>query len=150
MTAHRNWPPQSLPVTIHASAVSVGGQGLLLHGPAGSGKSSFALQMMAFGAALISDDLVTLDAQGGGIMLKRPETAPDDCGIEARGLGILRADWTDAAPLSLIVDMGTGETARLPEPQYLQLASTRIRVLNKVDNPAFPAMVLQYFRQPER
>lgn len=46
--------------TIHASAVSLAGRGLLILGASGTGKSGLALEMMSRGAVLIADDRVRL------------------------------------------------------------------------------------------
>lgn len=93
----------------HATAVAVDAKGILILGPSGCGKSSLALALMAFGAELISDDGVWLDA----MQLQRPVTAP--AMIEARGVGLLNAGPMRAtAPLFLVVDLSRAEPDRLP------------------------------------
>lgn len=96
----------------HASCVAVEGRGLLILGPSGSGKSSLALQMMALGAQLVSDDQVDLNSEEGALSA----TAPDRLKgmIEARGIGILGADPIDTARIVLAVDLAEGEPDRLP------------------------------------
>lgn len=96
----------------HASCVAVEGKGLLILGPSGSGKSSLALEMMALGAKLVSDDQVDLRGEGGALYA----TAPDRLRgmIEARGIGILGADPSDGARIVLAVDLAEGEPDRLP------------------------------------
>ena len=49
---------------LNATAVAVDGQGLLLLGAPGTGKSTLAIAMMALGAVLISDDGVWLQSGG--------------------------------------------------------------------------------------
>jgi HPr kinase/phosphorylase len=92
--------------------VAVEGRGLLILGPSGSGKSSLALQMMALGAQLVSDDQVDLNSEEGALSA----TAPDRLKgmIEARGIGILGADPIDTARIVLAVDLAEGEPDRLP------------------------------------
>jgi HPr kinase/phosphorylase len=92
--------------------VAVEGKGLLILGPSGSGKSSLALEMMALGAKLVSDDQVDLCGEGGALYA----TAPDRLRgmIEARGIGILGADPTDTARIVLAVDLAEREPDRLP------------------------------------
>ncbi len=108
-----------LPQVIHASAVAVAGRGLLILGPSGSGKSALALQMIGQGAQLIADDRTRLERAGDTVMLSCP---PELAGlIEARGIGILRAPPAPAAPLGLVVDLGTPESARFPEPGKVDL-----------------------------
>jgi HPr kinase/phosphorylase len=148
MTPPTLWPPEALPATLHATAVSVAGRGVLIRGPAGCGKSSLALQLMALGAGLISDDLVTLIAHDAEVELARPPGVPDAVRIEARGIGPLRVAAAAPVLCNLIVDMGTVEADRLPPPRSVRLGEADIPTLRKVDNPAFPAMVLHYLMQP--
>lgn len=51
-------------LVLHASAVDVGGRGVVVCGPAGAGKSSVAAALVAGGAALLSDDVVGLTLTG--------------------------------------------------------------------------------------
>ncbi|MFM5886059.1 MAG: HPr kinase/phosphorylase, partial [Novosphingobium sp.] len=48
-----------------ATAVAIGGRGVLIEGAPGSGKSSLALALIDRGAALIGDDGVALAAVNG-------------------------------------------------------------------------------------
>ena len=68
--------------TVHASAVALDDSGLLIIGPAGSGKSSLAIEMIAMGAELIGDDMVALSAKGGEIFAAAASGARGQ--IEAR------------------------------------------------------------------
>ena len=45
---------------LHATCVAIGGRGLLLLGPSGSGKSDLALRLIDRGAMLVSDDGVAI------------------------------------------------------------------------------------------
>ena len=54
---------------LHGTAVSIDGCGLLILGPSGAGKSSLAIDMLALGAQLISDDRVWLRASPTGLRL---------------------------------------------------------------------------------
>lgn len=134
----------TLPTSCHGTAVAFEGQGVLILGPAGSGKSSLALQLMALGAGLIADDLTWVERRGDAIQLNRPPTAPKTAQIEARGFAVLDAAPAPPANLTLIIDMGRTETRRLPDPQMREIGGVAIRAIHKVDNPAFPAMVMQY------
>lgn len=100
------------PATLHASCVALDGQGLLILGPSGSGKSALALQLMALGARLVADDRCRVFAQDGRLHAACP---PEIAGlVEARGIGLLRADALAETPLVLAVDLGRTETERLP------------------------------------
>lgn len=111
-------------MTIHASAVEVAGKGLLILGPSGSGKSSLALQMMALGARLIADDRVVLTRDGDAIIADCP---PRIAGlIEARGIGLRRAEPAGRSRVALAVDLGEDEPDRLPPPRFTTLHGVRI------------------------
>lgn len=93
----------------HATGVAFADKGVLILGPSGSGKSTLALELMALGAALVSDDGVWLEAG----QLCRPKTAP--ALIEARGIGLLNAGpLCPSAPLAAVVDLARAEPERLP------------------------------------
>jgi ABC-type uncharacterized transport system fused permease/ATPase subunit len=46
---------------MHGTTVAMAGQGLLIIGPSGSGKSSLALDLMSKGMELVSDDRTDLE-----------------------------------------------------------------------------------------
>ena len=102
---------------IHASAVAIDGQAVLLRGPPGAGKSDLALRLIDGGARLISDDQAALRRQGANVVVCAPATIVGL--IEVRGLGILRIDPVDEAPLGLLVDLVSSvEVERLPDPRW--------------------------------
>jgi HPr kinase/phosphorylase len=105
---------------LHATALIVGERGLLLRGPAGSGKSGLALALiagareMATFAALIGDDRVFLRVQAGRLLARG---APGFAGmIERRGEGIVTVRHAESAVVRLVVDLAErGATiARIP------------------------------------
>lgn len=98
--------------------------GVLLVGPSGSGKSALALELMAFGARLVADDRVVLKRSGAQLVARPPE--PLEGLIEARGLGLLRADWLAKAAVSLVVDLGQSEPMRLPPARRIDLMGVRL------------------------
>jgi HPr kinase/phosphorylase len=105
--------------TIHASAVGIKGQGLLILGPSGSGKSALALTLMAAGAGLVADDRVILRVEGDHLMAECPPALAGR--IEARGIGILRAEPAGPVPITQVVDLGQAETHRLPPCRRITL-----------------------------
>lgn len=131
-------------MTLHATCVAVDGKGLLILGPSGSGKSSLALQMMALGARLVADDRVDLARQGGALMATCP--APLRGLIEARGLGILRADPMPGAKVVLIADLARAPGTRLPVPATLLLHGCEIDLVAAAPNAHFSASLVQYLR----
>ncbi len=123
---------------VHGTAVASGPAGLLITGRAGAGKSRLALELMAFGATLVADDQVVLARKPGGLLMSAP--AALEGRVEARGIGILTRD---AAPawLRVVVDMDQVETGRLPEPREVTVSDERVRLIRRVETPAFAAMV---------
>ncbi|GEP09153.1 HPr kinase/phosphorylase [Methylobacterium gnaphalii] len=106
-------------LTCHATCLVLGEDGVLIRGPAGSGKSSLCLKLLDHAdmvgrhARLVADDRVRLTVRHGRIVA-RPHPAIAGL-IELRGLGIRRvADIAPAAVIRLVVDL-VEECPRLPE-----------------------------------
>lgn len=94
---------------IHATGLVLGGIGLILCGPPGSGKSLLALDLLdqwearGLEAMLVSDDRVEIIAADAALRM-RP--APNIEGlIELRGRGIVRRPFSANAPLHLVIDL---------------------------------------------
>jgi serine kinase of HPr protein (carbohydrate metabolism regulator) len=130
---------------IHGTAVAVAGQGLLILGPSGSGKSSLALDMMASGAALLADDRTDLRAEGNEIIMSCP--APLQGMIEAWGVGLLRAKAWGPAPLRLVVDLGQTEVARLPPHRVIHLLGKALPLVLGPYRPHLCSALRQYLLQ---
>jgi HPr kinase/phosphorylase len=94
---------------VHASCVARDGDGVLLIGPSGSGKSDLALRLLDRGFALVADDRVDIDD---GIA-----SAPAALAglLEVRGLGIVRLPFVRNARLALVAELGPSPQ-RLPVP----------------------------------
>ena len=83
-----------------ASCVAIGGRGLLIEGPPGSGKSSLALALIDRGAALVGDDGMLLELRDGRVWALPP---PNIEGLlEIRNVGIARLPTVSAA-VALVV-----------------------------------------------
>ena len=134
-------PPNSL--VGHASAVALGERqafGVLIEGPSGSGKSALALQLMALGGRLVADDRTTVALQEGHPWIFAPDRLQGV--IEARGIGLIQTPHVAAAPLKLVVDMGTTETERLPDPVSREVLGRRVRCIRRVDGPHFAGSII--------
>src|SRR5947209_968172 len=95
MSAAPSDTPPPLAPTIHASAVLVGARAVLIRGPAGSGKSRLALDLIDAAAAgllpfgrLVADDRAHVEAVHGRLLV-RPAARLAGL-IEMRGLGLRR------------------------------------------------------------
>jgi HPr kinase/phosphorylase len=131
-------------VTLHAGCVAVGGRGLLILGPSGSGKSALALQLIALGAGLVADDRTDVTRAADGLTARCPPALSGM--IEARGLGILHAPVVSAAKLVLAVDLGVTETERLPPFRHVDVLGVELPLVRAQQGSHFHAALLHYLR----
>lgn len=129
---------------MHASCVAVGSRAVLIRGASGRGKSGLALQLMAMGASLVSDDRTRLWRAGDSLMADAPDTIRGR--IEARGVGILRVPPCGPVPVVLLVDMDRSATDRLPQPVHEHLLDMALPRLENVQHAHFPAAILLYLK----
>jgi HPr kinase/phosphorylase len=130
---------------LHATCVALHGRALLIRGQAGSGKSGLALQLMAFGAELVSDDRVLLREQDGHIHARAPEAIAGL--IEARGIGVLIAKCADETPVCAVVDLDRVEVDRLPAQVFEVILGIRLPVLRRVEAAHFAPALIQYLKR---
>ncbi|MEF2550727.1 HPr kinase/phosphorylase [Aurantimonas sp. A2-1-M11] len=127
------------PANVHGSAVRIGDLGILIRGPARSGKSSLALSTLrrcaALGldAVLVADDRILIVRDGDTTLhMSAPATLAGL--IEISGIGILREPCAASAALGLVVDLvDPAIIDRLPEPRTTTILGLPIR---QVDLPA--------------
>ncbi|HEX8584612.1 MAG TPA: HPr kinase/phosphatase C-terminal domain-containing protein [Allosphingosinicella sp.] len=98
--------------TIHACCVAIGGRGVLIAGPSGTGKSDLALRLLDRGAVLVSDDYTLLEARDGRLFASPPGTIAGK--VEIRGVGIVERPFLADIPVALLIDVGR-PPERLPE-----------------------------------
>lgn len=107
-------------VVVHGTCVDLGGSGVLLRGPSGSGKSDLALRLIDGGARLVADDQVEITRDGDVLMARAPEALKGR--MEIRGIGIVPADVTDEARLGFVVDLVAPDLVeRMREPRTVSL-----------------------------
>jgi len=107
---------------VHGSCVARNGDGVLLIGPAGSGKSDLALRLLGRGFDLVADDRVDITD---GIAAPPPALAGL---LEVRGLGIVRLPHAASARVALVAELAQ-PTERLPLPaRHAELGVPLIRV----------------------
>lgn len=107
-------------IRVHGTAIAIDGDGILLRGPSGSGKSDLALRLIDAGARLVADDQTELRRVGAALRLSAPATLKGM--LEVRGLGIVRVPSVEDAPLRLVVDLVRDDLVeRLPEPCFVTL-----------------------------
>ncbi|MBI1386157.1 MAG: hypothetical protein GC150_14725 [Rhizobiales bacterium] len=117
---------------MHASCLAIDGEGVLLYGPSGVGKSDLALRLisqrhaiMGFGreVQLVADDRVVLAVGGategpgaGELLASAPQTLAGL--LEVRGIGILRLKCLDRVVVRLAVRLvdHRARVERMPDP----------------------------------
>jgi HPr kinase/phosphorylase len=129
---------------LHASCVAVDGRAVLITGASGAGKSGLALRLMALGAELVSDDRTMVRVRDGGLIAQCP---PEISGlIEARGVGILRAPALPEAAVSMVVDLSSPETERLPPHRRVTVLGVTCDLVLGSQSDHFPASILCYLK----
>jgi HPr kinase/phosphorylase len=118
-------PPPKTGPSIHASAVKIGEQAVLIRGPSGAGKSRLALELILAGrsrqippAILVGDDRVRLDTRGKEVWVRPVEQLAGL--IEIRGLGIRACDFADEARVGFVVDLMAEDAERLPSAEAMR------------------------------
>ncbi|MBP6999963.1 serine kinase [Amaricoccus sp.] len=132
------------PAILHASAVALEERGLLILGASGSGKSGLALRMMALGARLVADDRVALARRGAALVATAPAALRGM--IEARGVGILRAEALAEAALVLAVDLDAEAAARMPHSRHFGYHGVEIELISGRGVPNLDATLVQMLR----
>jgi HPr kinase/phosphorylase len=106
--------------TIHANAVLIGADGVLIRGPAGAGKSSLSRRLVDAASAagrfarLVADDRVGLEVCSGRLVARAPASIAGLC--EMRGRGVVPAAFETAAIVRLVVDLvAAGACERMPD-----------------------------------
>jgi RNase adaptor protein for sRNA GlmZ degradation len=117
--------PQTIPETLHATAVARDGRAVLLLGPSGAGKSDLALRLVAAGWQLVADDRVVVTVCEHGAVASAP---PRLAGLlEVRGVGIV-PEPTAPARIALALDLGRGP-GRMPETEQYPVAGVTVPML---------------------
>ena len=102
---------------VHATAIAIEGEAILLRGPPGAGKSDLALRLIEGGARLLADDQALLRRADNHVLVRAPAAISGL--IEVRGVGIVRVDSLDEAPLTLVVDLVPSvQVERIPDNRF--------------------------------
>ena len=115
-------------ILVHATAVAIEGNSVLLRGPPGAGKSDLALRLIDGGAQLVADDQAELQRAAERILVRSPTAIAGL--LEVRGIGIVRVGALAEAPLALLVDLvSPEEVERLPEPRLEEVLGLAIPLI---------------------
>jgi HPr kinase/phosphorylase len=99
---------------------------------------------MALGALLVADDRVLVDRAGAALVARAPAALRGL--IEARGIGLLRAEPLASAPLSLAVDLDGEPPARMPQRREITLLGVEIQLILGKSVPNLDVALLQRLR----
>lgn len=110
---------------IHATLVANGGEGVLLCGGPGAGKSDLALRLLSRDWQLVADDRVLISRLGETVSGTAPAAIAGL--LEVRGVGIVSVPFLPSAGVRLVVDLvARREVERLPEPGLRDLLGITI------------------------
>lgn len=115
-------------ILVHGTTVALDGEGVLLRGPSGSGKSDLALRLIDGGARLVADDQTELTCSSSFLIARSPDSIAGR--MEVRGVGILKVPSVRSSPLRLVVDLVSAERVeRLPESRFCQYLQCSLPLL---------------------
>jgi HPr kinase/phosphorylase len=104
--------------TVHATAVIVGSDGVLIRGESGTGKSALALALIERGGRLVADDRITLTVCHDRLVASAPQATLGM--IELRGRGVIKVAHERAGVIRLVADIVAEEgLERMPEEHQL-------------------------------
>ncbi len=109
---------------MHASCVDVNGNGVLIVGRSGSGKSSLAINLLALGSKLVADDQCELIRKNNGFRISKPASLPKS--IEIRGVGLVSVPMVNETSLGWVVNMDEVEKERMPTPRFTEIGGFRV------------------------
>jgi serine kinase of HPr protein (carbohydrate metabolism regulator) len=148
-------------ICLHGTCVSVGGDGVLILGEPGSGKSDLALRLIdepGFGISgflltsqLVSDDQVLITRDGDRLVATAPPVIHGK--LEIRGLDIVTLAVQPSVNLALIVKLEINSAIeRLPDPRTYEILGLALPMV-KIDGatasaPARLRAALNGLKQP--
>jgi serine kinase of HPr protein (carbohydrate metabolism regulator) len=148
-------------IFLHGTCVSVGGEGVLILGKPGSGKSALALRLIdepGYGISgvllrseLVADDQVIVTRDQDRLMASAPAILRGK--LEIRGLGIVTLATPVSVSLALVVKLQDHSAIeRLPDPatfDILGLALPLVEIDGKMPSaPARLRAALSWLKQP--
>lgn len=133
--------PVPLKLTLHASCVALGDEGVLILGASGSGKSDLVLALIdqpGYGTGdqlirgrLVADDQTLIERRGDALFATSP--TPIAGLMEIRGQGVVAIDHVAEACLTLVVRlMPAAAIERMPEEKdrFTSIAGVRLNQIH--------------------
>jgi len=106
-----------------ATAIAIGGRGVLIEGPPGCGKSSLALALIDRGATLVGDDGVMLEMRDGRLWAMPPANIAGL--LEVRNVGLVTRPCAPA-PVALLIRLEEGAPRFLEQAERIDIAGQAI------------------------
>jgi len=121
---------------INATCVAIDNKGVLIAGPAGSGKSDLALRLIDTGAKLVADDQTELRIAKGALVASPPVSIKGL--LEVRHVGLIRMPHAASVHIVLYVELALShdKLERLPDVENISLLDHPVRRLRL---PSFAA-----------
>ena len=150
-------------ICLHGTCLSVGGEGVLLLGEPGTGKSDLALRLMdepGYGISespmrskLVSDDQVIITRYDDKLVASSPPAIHGK--LEIRGLDIITLATQPSVALSLVVKLQTpSRIERLPDSAVFDILGLALPLVeidgNSASAPARLRAALHWLKQPNR
>ncbi len=113
---------------VHGTCIDFSGNGVLLRGGPGCGKSDLALRLIReCRAGLVSDDRVCLTQRHGLLFATAPASIYGL--LEVRGIGVIGCETVQQSCLKLVLDLcNIDAVPRMYSPQFVVLAGVEIPV----------------------
>lgn len=122
-------------VQVHGCLVLIGGVGVLIVGPSGSGKSEATLELIQRGHIFVSDDAVLVKLVGNTYYGKSPAITKNF--LEARGIGLIDMKYTygvksvtDNCEIGLVVELVSNQTEEAKNLDRLGLSDLKFPILD--------------------
>ena len=136
---------------IHATAVAIDGQAVLLRAVPGTGKSDLALRLIDAGARLVADDQCDLSRRDDRLIVRAPAAISGM--IEVRGVGIIRIGALAEAPVVLVADLVPSDAVeRLPARRREEILGISLPVIAvaplEASAPAKLRLIVRAFTEP--